>query len=139
MDSKKIIRSVLISIVIVGFIAIPFGNPKFFDRALALEASFIILTFFIWKGYNKTVYACVPIAMLVIIGNSLAPPHVNLMLTFSKPLNAIVLIIGGYILQFLLIFFSLKYIIEIRSKKLLKHYETRLIIYYMILYLFNNN
>jgi hypothetical protein len=120
MHSKKITLSVLISIVIVGFIAIPFGNPKFFDRALALEASFIILTFFIWKGYNKAVYACVPIAMLVIIGNSLAPPHVNLMLTFSKPLNAIVLIIGGYILQFLLIFFSLKYIIEIRSKKLSK-------------------
>jgi hypothetical protein len=120
MDSKKIILGILISIVIVGFIAIPFGNPKFFDRALALEASFIILTFFIWKGYNKAVYACVPIAMLVIIGNSLAPQHVNLMLTFSKPLNAIVLIIGGYILQFLLIFFSLKYIIEIRSKKLSK-------------------
>jgi hypothetical protein len=120
MGSKKIILGILISIVIVGFIAIPFGNPKFFDRALALEASFIILTFFIWKGYNKAVYACVPIAMLVIIGNSLAPQHVNLMLTFSKPLNAIVLIIGGYILQFLLIFFSLKYIIEIRSKKLSK-------------------
>ena len=58
--------------------------------------------------------------MLVIIGNTLAPPHVNLMLTFSKPLNAIVLIIGGYILQLLLIFFSLKYIIEIRSKRLTK-------------------
>ena len=120
MDSKKVILSILISIVIVGLIAIPFGNPKFFDRALALEASFIILTFFIWKGYNKAVYACIPIAMLVIIGNSLAPPHVNLMLSFSKPLNAIVLIIGGYILQFLLIFFSLKYIIEIHSKKLSK-------------------
>ena len=120
MDSKKVTLSILISIVIVGLIAIPFGNPKFFDRALALEASFIILTFFIWKGYDKAVYACIPIAMLVIIGNSLAPPHVNLMLTFSKPLNAIVLIIGGYILQFLLIFFSLKYIIEIRSKKLSK-------------------
>ena len=120
MDSKKVTLSILISIVIVGLIAIPFGNPKFFDRALALEASFIILTFFIWKWYDKAVYACIPIAMLVIIGNSLAPPHVNLMLTFSKPLNAIVLIIGGYILQFLLIFFSLKYIMEIRSKKLSK-------------------
>lgn len=120
MDSKKITLSILISIIIVGLIAIPFGNPKFFDRALGLEASFIILTFFLWKGYNKAIYACIPIAMLVIIGNSLAPPHVNLMLTFSKPLNAIVLIIGGYILQFLLIFFSLKYIIEIRSKKLSK-------------------
>lgn len=120
MDSKKVTLSILISIVIVGLIAIPFGNPKFFDRALGLEASFIILTFFLWKGYNKVIYACIPIAMLVIIGNSLAPPHVNLMLTFSKPLNAIVLIIGGYILQFLLIFFSLKYIIEIHSKKLSK-------------------
>jgi hypothetical protein len=120
MDSKKVTLSILISIVIVGLIAIPFGNPKFFDRALALEASFIIITFFIWKGYNKAVYVCIPIAMLVIIGNSLAPPHVNLMLTFSKPLNAIVLIIGGYILQFLLIFFSLKYIVEIHSKKLSK-------------------
>ena len=120
MDAKKVTLSILISIVIVGLVAIPFGNPKFFDRALALEASFIILTFFIWKGYNKAVYACIPIAILVIIGNSLAPPHVNLMLTFSKPLNAIVLIISGYILQFLLIFFSLKYIIEIHSKKLSK-------------------
>ncbi|MDF2738376.1 MAG: hypothetical protein K0S93_2236 [Nitrososphaeraceae archaeon] len=118
MDSKKITLSILIAIVVVGIIAIPFGNPKFFYRALGLEASFIILTLFIWKGYNKALYACIPIAMLVIIGNTLAPPHVNLMLTFSKPLNALVLIIGGYILQFLLIFFSLKYNIEIRSKKL---------------------
>lgn len=120
MDSKKITLSILISIVIVGLIAIPFGNPKFFYRALGLEASFIILAFFIWKGYNNALYACMPIAMLVIIGNTLAPPHVNLMLTFSKPLNAVVLIIGGYILQFLLIFFNLKYIIEIRSKKISK-------------------
>jgi hypothetical protein len=120
MDSKKITLSILIAIVVVGLIAIPFGNPKFLYRALGLEASFIILTLFIWKGYNKALYVCIPIAMLVIIGNTLAPPHVNLMLTFSKPLNAIVLIIGGYILQLLLIFFSLKYIIEIRSKRLTK-------------------
>lgn len=120
MNSKKITLSILISIVIVGLIAIPFGNPKFFYRALALETSFIILAFLVWKGYNQALYACIPIAMLVIIGNTLAPPHVNLMLTFSKPLNAIVLILGGYILQFLLIIFSLKDIVEIRSKKLHK-------------------
>ena len=83
MESKKVTLSILISIIIVGLIAIPFGNPKFFDRALGLELSFIILTCFLWKGYNKAIYACIPIAMLVIIGNSLAPPHVNLMLTFS--------------------------------------------------------
>jgi hypothetical protein len=42
MESKKVTLSILISIIIVGLIAIPFGNPKFFDRALGLELSFII-------------------------------------------------------------------------------------------------
>jgi hypothetical protein len=37
------------------------------------------------------------------IGNSLAPPHVEIMTTFSKPFNAVVLITGGYILQAALI------------------------------------
>ena len=120
MDYRKIIFSILVAIVIVGILAIPFGNPKFFYRALALEGSFIFLSFLIWKGYYKAVYFCIPISLLVIIGNTLAPPHVNLMLTFSKPLNAILLIIGGYILQFLLIFFSLKYIIGVRFNKLSK-------------------
>ena len=118
MDYRKIIFSILVAIVIVGILAIPFGNPKFFYRALALEGSFIFLSFLIWKEYYKAVYFCIPISLLVIIGNSLAPPHVNLMLTFSKPFNAILLIIGGYILQFLLIFYSLKYIIEMRFLKI---------------------
>ena len=118
MDYRKMIFSILVAIVIVGIIAIPFGNPKFFYRALALEGSFIFLSFLIWKEYYKAVYFCIPISLLVIIGNSLAPPHVNLMLTFSKPFNAILLIIGGYILQFLLIFYSLKYIIEMRFLKI---------------------
>ncbi len=120
MDYRKIIFSILVAIVIVGIIAIPFGNPKFFYRALALEGSFIFLSFLIWKGYYKVLYFCIPISLLVIIGNTLAPPHVNLMLTFSKPLNAILLIIGGYILQFLLIFFSLRYIIKMHFNKISK-------------------
>ena len=118
MDYRKMIFSILVAIVIVGIIAIAFGNPKFFYRALALVGSFIFLSFLIWKEYYKAVYFCIPISLLVIIGNSLAPPHVNLMLTFSKPFNAILLIIGGYILQFLLIFYSLKYIIEMRFLKI---------------------
>ncbi|MGE0243584.1 MAG: hypothetical protein AB7F53_06820 [Nitrososphaeraceae archaeon] len=120
MDYRKIIFSILVAIVIVGIIAIPFGNPKFFYRALALEGSFVFLSFLIWKGYYKALYFCIPISLLVIIGNTLAPPHVNLMLTFSKPLNAILLIIGGYILQFLLIFFSLRYIIKMHFNKISK-------------------
>ena len=98
---------VLVSIAAVGLIAIPFGNPKFIDRAIVLELSFVVLSALIWKGYNKTLYACIPLAVLVIIGNSLAPPHVKLMMTFSKPLNAIVLILGGYVLQIALIYTSL--------------------------------
>lgn len=109
---------VLIFIAVTGLIAIPFGNPNFIDRAIALELSFVTLSVLIWRGYSKALYACIPIAILVIIGNSLAPPHVNLMMTFSKPLNAIVLIVGGYILQIALIYASLRAIINIRSNRM---------------------
>ena len=85
----------LVSITVLGLIAIPFGNPKFIDRTIILEISFATLSVLIWKGYSKALYACIPLALLVIIGNSLAPPHVKLMMTFSKPLNAIILIAGG--------------------------------------------
>jgi len=88
----------LVTITVLGLIAIPFGNPKFIDRAIILESSFAALSLLMWKGYSKALYACIPLAFLVIIGNTLAPPHVKLMMTFSKPLNAIILIAGGYIL-----------------------------------------
>jgi hypothetical protein len=114
-------RAILIILVFItplGIIAIPFGNPKFIDRAIILELSFATLSALIWKGYGRALYACIPIAVLVIIGNSLAPPHVNLMMTFSKPLNAIILIIGGYVLQIALIYTSIRLILNIRSKRL---------------------
>ena len=104
---------ILVSITVLGLIAIPFGNPKFSDSAIILEISLI------WKGYSKALYACIPIAALVIIGNSLAPPHIKLMMTFSKPLNAIILIVGGYVLQIALIYTSLRSIVDsIRSRRL---------------------
>jgi hypothetical protein len=111
-------RIILVSITALGIIALPFGNPKFIDRAIILELSFATLSALIWKGYGKALYACIPIAVLVIIGNSLAPPHVNLMITFSKPLNAIILMVGGYVLQIALIYTSLRSILNIRSKRL---------------------
>jgi hypothetical protein len=109
---------ILVSIIATGLIAIPFGNPNFIDRAIILELSFVTLLVLIWKGYNKALYACIPLAALVIIGNSLAPPHVNLMMTFSKPLNAIILIVGGYVLQVALIYVSLRCITSLRSRKM---------------------
>ena len=109
---------ILVSISALGIIAIPFGDLKFVDRAILLELSFATLSALIWKGYGKALYACIPIAVLVIIGNSLAPPHVNLMMTFSKPLNAMILVIGGYVLQIALIYTSLRSILNIRSERL---------------------
>ena len=109
---------ILVSIVAIGLVAIPFGNPKFIDRAIILELSFVTLSVLVWKGYSKTLYACIPLALLVVIGNSLAPPHVNLMMTFSKPVNAIVLIVGGYVLQIALIYTSVRSILNINSKRL---------------------
>ena len=108
----------LVSITVLGLIAIPVGNPKFIDRAIILEISFATLTVLVWKGYSNALYACIPLALLVIIGNSLAPPHVKLMMTFSKPLNAIILIAGGYVLQIALIYSSLKSILNIGSSRL---------------------
>jgi hypothetical protein len=97
------VTAVLAAISAVGAIAIPFGDPQFIDRAIALELSFIALTVLAYKGFRKVLYVCIPLAILVMIGNSLAPPHVEIMTTFSKPFNAVVLIIGGYILQAALI------------------------------------
>ena len=108
----------LVSITVLGLIAIPFGNPKFIDRAIILEISFAMLSVLVWKGYSKALYACIPLAFLVIIGNTLAPPHVKLMMTFSKPINAIILIAGGYLLQIALIYTSIRSILNKRSSRL---------------------
>lgn len=119
-DCKKTILIILVSIIVIGIIAIPLGNPKFIDRAVGLELAFIFISLALLRGYTKVLYICVPIALIVIIANTLAPQHVDIMLTFSKPLNAVVLIVGGYILQTLLIFFSINYLYKIHSKSLLK-------------------
>ena len=112
MNYHKFSLITLISITMIGLIAIPIGNPKFLNRAIALELCFAFLSFFVWRGYTKVLYACVPLAAAVIIGNSVAAPHVHLMMTFDKPLNATVLVIGGYVLQVMLIYFSLRVILE---------------------------
>jgi hypothetical protein len=109
---------ILVSITALGLIAIPLGNPKFIDRAIILEWSFAVLFALLWKGHSKALYACIPLAALVIIGNSIAQPHVNLMMTFSKPLNAIILVIGGYVLQAALIYTSIRSILNTRSRRL---------------------
>jgi hypothetical protein len=94
---------VLAAISVVGAIAIPYGDPQFLDRAIALELAFIALTVLIYRGFRKALYACIPLAILIIVENSISQPHVEIIATFSKPLNAVLLIVGGYILQAALI------------------------------------
>ena len=104
---------VLLAISIVGALAIPFGDPQFLDRAIALELSFMTLAIVLLLDVRGAVKklplgklalnACIPLAVIVIVGNSLAPPHIEIMTTFSKPFNTFLLIIGGYILQTALI------------------------------------
>lgn len=104
----------LVAISIVGAIAIPFGDPQFLDRAIALELSYIFLAVVVILLDDRLIvkkapiaklalYTCILLAIIVMVGNSLAPPHIEIMTTFSKPFNAIILIIGGYVLQAILI------------------------------------
>jgi len=79
----------------LGIIAIPFGNPKFIPKAIIIELSFITLSILIWRGYTKALYACIALASVVVIGNTVSLAHLHLMTTFSKPANAIILIIDG--------------------------------------------
>jgi hypothetical protein len=116
---------VLTVISIVGAIAIPFGAPQFIDRAIALELSFITLAVVILLCDRLTVrtvplarlalYACIPLAIIVMVGNSVASPHVEMMTTFSKPFNAVMLIIGGYVLQGALIGATILQLVRMRQ------------------------
>ena len=115
-----VLVGVLITLILIsalGVIAIPFAlPPKFIPEAIIIELSFITLSILIWRGYTKALYACIALASVVVIGNTVSPAHVHLMTTFSKPANAIILIIGGYILQAALIYTSLVAIAGFRSR-----------------------
>ena len=97
---------ILISIVLIGLVGIPFGDPRFIPIAVLLELVFIALAILVLKGYSRPLYICIVLASLIIIGNSITTAHIQRMMTFAKPVNTIVLIIGGYILQALLIYAS---------------------------------
>ena len=120
-------RHVLITLILIsalGVVAIPFGNPKFISEAIIVELSFITLSVSVWRGYTKALYGCIALALTVIIGNTTSPAHIHLMITFSKPANALILIIGGYILQGILIYTSLKATIRIRRSRSLTQPST---------------
>ena len=98
---------VLVSIIIIGMIGIPFGDPRFIVYAILLEILYISLAVLIAKGYKKPLYVCILLAIIIIVGNSFVNAHIHRIMSVSKPLNTIVLVIGGYILQGLLIYTSI--------------------------------
>lgn len=103
---QKIIFLILVSISIVGMIGIPMGDPQFLVNAILLESSFIALAgISIWRLQ----YSIIPnmfIAIIIIVGNTISPKHIEIMTNFVPAENAVVLIVGGYILQGLLLFSS---------------------------------
>jgi hypothetical protein len=102
---------------VIGIIGIPYGDPRFILYAILLESIYIVLAGLIALGYKKPLYVCIILAIVIIVGNSFVSAHIHRILTLSRPINTIVLIIGGYILQSLLIYSS---IVAIRAKDKLK-------------------
>lgn len=95
---------VLSAISCVGVLGIPLGDPKFFTEAIILESCFVALTVLSSKSYMHVYFPNFIIAIIVIVGNSSFYKHIEIMTTFHPLYNAIVLLIGGYVLQvFLLI------------------------------------
>ena len=100
---KKIIVAVLISTSIVGVLGIPLGDPKFIAEGITLELAFIGLAILSVKNIRYGLMPNIAIACLVIAGNTLSPKHTEIMLSLNPLYNAIILIIGGYVLQGLLL------------------------------------
>ena len=71
---------------------IPFGNIKFIGQDIIIEFLFITLSVLVWRGYTKALYACIALTLTVIIGNTAFSDHIHLMTIFSKPANALILI-----------------------------------------------
>ena len=114
---QKIIVVILISISIIGIIGIQIGNPKFVTNAIALESAFIVLAILSSWRLKYIVIPNMIIAIVVIIGNTVSPKHTEIMSSFEPFGNAVVLIIGGYLLQGLLLITN---IMVVKNQKYLK-------------------
>jgi hypothetical protein len=112
---ESLVIITLTSIIAIGIIGIPYGDPRFMPVAVLFELGFIALIVFVVKEYTKALYVCIILAGLIIIGNSITGAHIHRMMTLVKPINTIVLIIGGYVLQGLLIYTSASAIVDKRK------------------------
>ena len=104
---QKTIILILVSISVIGVIGIQIGNPKFVVNAIFLETAFIVLVVLSLWRLRYTLIPNMAIAIIVILGNTASPKHLEIMGSFDPLENAIVLIVGGYVLQGLLLSVSL--------------------------------
>lgn len=104
---ERSLVTVLVAISVVGMLGIPLGDPKFLGVAIALEASYIGLTILSLKRIRYALIPNIVIAAIVIGGNTLSPTHTDIMLALKPLWNAVILIVGGYVLQSLLILTSI--------------------------------
>ena len=100
---QKNVALVLAAVSVVGVLGIPLGDPKFIPQALLLECCFVALTVLTAKNYKRVYIPNFVIAGIVIAGNSAFYKHIEIMTTLHPLYNALVLIIGGYVLQVLLL------------------------------------
>jgi hypothetical protein len=100
---QKNVVIVLAAVSVVGVLGIPLGDPKFIPQALLLEGCFVSLTVLTAKNYKRAYIPNFVIAGIVIAGNSAFYKHIEIMTTLHPLYNALVLIIGGYVLQVLLL------------------------------------
>ena len=103
MNEIKRVAIVLIAVSVVGAFGIPLGDPKFILQAFVLEGCFIALAILTVKNYKRVYIPNFIVAGVVIAGNSAFYKHIEIMATFHPLYNAIVLIVGGYVLQSLLL------------------------------------
>ena len=96
----------LVSIIVVGLIGIPFGDSRFIVYAIFLELVYVSLAILVTKCYRNTLYVFILITIIIIVGNSFVSANINRIMTLSRPLNTMVLIVGGYLLQGLLVYTS---------------------------------
>ena len=88
------------------------GDPKFIIQAISLESLFIGLTLVSIKKIRYVLIPNIIIGVIVIIGNSVSSQHIEIMSSMTPLGNAIILILGGYVLQSLLIFSSIVTLIK---------------------------
>lgn len=94
------------------------GDPKFFLQAISLESAFVALTILSLKKIRYALIPNIVIGIIVITGNTVSPQHIDIMTTLDPIGNAVVLIIGGYVLQTLLVSFSIVYLKNLKNKKI---------------------